>query len=122
MKHTKSDDWCGGVPMDTFSLVIIVVVAGSFLYAGYNIWRTKKNGIETDAFVTRIEERESHDSDGVTYYDDYYVRYQDQEGRTTEATISNPKRKGLAPGARIRIRYLPEKPNSVVYIGLKKDE
>ena len=62
--------------MDTFSLVIIVVVAGSFLYAGYNIWRTKKNGIETDAFVTRIEERESHDSDGVTYYDDYYVRYQ----------------------------------------------
>ena len=122
MKHTKSDDWCGGVPMDTFSLVIIVVVAGSFLYAGYNIWRTKKNGIETDAFVTRIEERESHDSDGVTYYDDYYVRYQDQEGRTIEATISNPKRKGLALGARIRIRYLPEKPNSVVYIGLKNDE
>jgi len=114
----------GGVPMQTdiFSLVIIAVVAGSFLYAGYNIWRTKKNGIETDAFVTRIEERETHDSDGVTYYDDYYVRYQDQEGRTTEATISNPKRKGLAPGARIRIRYLPEKPNSVVYIGLKKDE
>ena len=108
--------------IDTFSLVIIVVVAGSFLYSGYNIWRTKKNGIETDAFVTRIEERESHDSDGVTYYDDYYVRYQDQEGRTIEATISNPKRKGLVLGARIRIRYLPEKPNSVVYIGLKNDE
>lgn len=53
--------------MDAFSLVIIVVVAGSFLYAGYNIWRTKKHGIETDAFVTRIEERESHDSDGTTW-------------------------------------------------------
>ena len=36
--------------IDTFSLVIIVVVGGSFLYAGYSIWRTKKNGIETDAF------------------------------------------------------------------------
>jgi len=28
----------------------------------------------------------------------------------------------LALGVRIRIRYLPEKPNSVVYIGLKNDE
>lgn len=43
--------------IDTFSLVIIVAVGGSFLYAGYSIWRTKKNGIETDAFVTRISDK-----------------------------------------------------------------
>lgn len=108
--------------MEPFSIIIIAVVAGSFLYAGYSIWRIKKNGIETDAFVSRIEERESSDADGVTFYEDYYVRYQDREGRTQEAIISNPKRKGLVLGARIRIRYLPEKPNNVVYIGLKDRE
>ena len=106
--------------MEPFSIIIIAVVAGSFLYAGYTIWQTKKKGIATDAFVSRIEERESSDEDGVSFYEDYYVRYQDQEGRTNEAIISNPKRKGLVLGARIRIRYLPGKPNYAVYIGLKE--
>ncbi len=108
---------------DPFSLIIIAFVAGGFLSAGYHIWQTKRCGIETEAYVTRIEERETYDSDGAAVsYEDCYVCYRDAEGRCVEATVSNPARKGLVPGAWIRIRYLPERPEAVVYVGMKKDE
>ena len=108
--------------LEPFTIIIIVVVGGAFLYSGYNIWKTKRDGIETDAFVTRVEEHNSYDSDGAstTYY--YYVRYQNQEGNTVEGLITNPKsKKGVVVGSRIRILYRPEKPESVVYIGLKQE-
>ncbi len=102
--------------MDPFSLFVVSLVVSSFLWAGYHIRQIRKNGIETEAVVTDIEERQVTDGDGFPMtYEDYHVRYR-LNGRTVRATISNPVR-GLAVGSVILIRYLPEKEDSVIYMG-----
>ena len=98
--------------MNPFAIIVILFVIVAAGYVFYNIQRIKKNGIETDAVITRIEDVGT----GTDTSYDYYVCYMER-GQKIEAKISNPGfGKGLDIGAEIRIRFLPEKPNIVVWI------
>ena len=98
--------------MNPFAIIVILFVIVAAGYVFYNIQRIKKNGIETDAVITRIEDVGT----GTDTSYDYYVCYTER-GQKIEAKISNPGfGKGLEIGAEIRIKFLPEKPNIVVWI------
>ena len=96
--------------------IIIAFIAFGFARTFYRIFRVKRDGIEALGCVSRIEERDSTDPDGIptTYYD-YYVRYQTQDGWNLEAELSNPSNR-LAFGDMIKIKYLPENPYTVVWV------
>ncbi len=99
--------------MDPFAIAILVFIAAAAIYVFYKIWYTKRNGIETEAIITRIEEESNVDAN-ITYH--YFVQYA-KNGKTVEATLSNPGfGKGLVVGARITIKYLEEKPNVAVWV------
>ena len=102
--------------MNAFAIVVIVFVAAVALVVGYRILYTKKNGIEAEATVTRIEEDCQADSDGISTTYNYYVRYTSAEGESHEALITNPGFKKLKVGECIRIKYLPQKPNAAVWL------
>ncbi len=112
--------------------VVGLVVAAAFIY--WIIQTTRRNreiqleGIVTDAVVSRIEEHESTDSDGMTTVTNYYyVTYQLSDGTPAEALLGSGKsidfRFGkntwdadLYVGCRVHIKYLPDKPEYVVRI------
>ena len=90
--------------------ILLIIAGAGFIF--YNIQRVKKNGIETDAVITRIEDVGL----GIDPSYDYYVCYT-ESGQRIEAKLSNPgSGRGLEVGAEIRIKYLPEKPNIAVLI------
>lgn len=95
-------------------IVFIVAVLGIVAFSYCRNHRIKRDGIEAEAFITRIDESDSHDSDGgiITTYT-YYVRYRDQNGTAVDATLVNPKNK-LVIGSRLKIKYMPEKPKVAV--------
>ncbi len=98
--------------------IIIAVVAGGFFVAFYRNHQIKSQGIEADAFITRVEEHESTDSDGIssTTYD-YYVRYTDQGGTMREALLTNTyTHRNLVIGDRLKIKYLPGKEKYAVML------
>lgn len=102
-------------------LYAVIAIAAVAAIAGiiYVIMRNnkiKKNGIETDATVSRIKEVETSNDDGsydVQYT--YYVKYQTQDGETVEAKLSGAPR-FTREGDRVRIKYLPEKPKIVLLV------
>lgn len=104
--------------MDPIGYVIIAVVLGGL---AYNLWRNHQissQGIEADGFITRVEETDSTDSDGMisTSYH-YYVRYTDQGGVMREALLTNTyTQRDLVPGDPVRIKYLPGKENAAVMV------
>lgn len=78
--------------------------------------KVKREGIEADAFVFRIDVDESTDSDGMTTTTrKFFVRYTSQDGKVAEARLANPRR-GLVMGDRIKIKYLPENPKYAVMV------
>ena len=96
--------------------VIVVIIAISFIYSYKRSQKISQNGIEVDAVVSRMEEKETEDADGnrdVTY--DYFVRYQNQAGETMEAKLGNPPR-FIREGDHLRVKYLPEKPKYALMI------
>ena len=98
--------------MNYFAIFAILFIVAGVAYVFYNIHRVKKNGIETDAVITRIEDVGM----GTDTSYDYYVCYTER-GQKIEAKLSNPGfGRGLEVGAEIRIKYLPEKPNIAVWI------
>ena len=102
--------------MNAFAIIVVALMVGCAVFIFYKIWYTKKNGIEANAVVSRIEESTGFDSDGSTTSYDYYVLYTDTEGKQQEAKLSNPGWKGYSVGDRITIKYLPEKPYQAVWI------
>lgn len=97
------------------AVVVIAVIAGFV----YNYRRSKainENGIETDAVLSRIEEKEGQDADGnrtVDYV--YYVKYKNEAGETVEARLGNPPH-FIIEGTPLRVKYLPEKPKYVLMV------
>ena len=89
----------------------------------------RQGGIEAEAEVTRITEEDSYDADGSysgTEYH-YYVTYQAMNGQTVEARLGSGKNvdfrfgkkawdRDLREGSKVRVRYLPEKPEYVVLV------
>jgi len=89
---------------------VAALIVGFVVYSVIRNNKIRKNGVEADAVVSRIEEQVSTDSEGgidVVYT--YYVTYAAQDGRVVEATLNHaPGRTRV--GDRVRIKYLPEKP------------
>ena len=98
--------------MNPLAIAAIVFVVAAAAYVFYKIQYTKKNGIETEAVITRIED----EGIGTDTSFNYYVRYT-MNGQAIEAKLSNPGfGKGLEVDAQIRIKYLPDQPNIVVRV------
>lgn len=96
-----------------------VVVAAILSFVIFMIIRNnkiRKNGIETDAVISRIEESESIDSEGgvdVSYT--HYVTYRTPDGQEVEAVLNHVSRRTYV-GDLVRIKYLPEKPNYALLV------
>lgn len=108
-----------------FEIIFGAVLA---LFAAGGIWafivsrKVKKEGIETEAVVSRIELHEwtagtMEGSPSASVTEEYYVTYTNQEGQRIEAMLSNPDVKDLAAGTKIKIRYLPDRQDYPVFVG-----
>jgi len=104
--------------MSPIGYVVIAVVLGGLAYNFLRNHTIRSQGIEADGFITRVEERDSADSDGdITTSYDYYVRYTDQGRIAREALLTNTyTRKNLVPGDPVKIKYLPGKENAAVMV------
>jgi hypothetical protein len=93
--------------------VVALILVGLFVrYIYRNYWgrilAAKWYGTETDATVSRIERNVLRFRGEEYPVYNCYVCFLRQDGLENEAKLLNPK-KNLAPGSRIRVRYLPEK-------------
>ena len=88
-----------------FGVLVVAFVAASFLWTYFKIIRVKMLGVEANAVVTRLEEHETTDADGIpsTFYE-AYVRYQAQDGRLVNASLRNPGQNQIYPGPGRRSR------------------
>ena len=101
-----------------FEVLIIAFVAVSFLWTFFKIIRVKMLGVEVDAVVTRLEEHETTDSDGMpSEYYEAYVRYQTQDGRTVNTSLANSNM-FIKVGDCVRIKYIPGQEDYPVLAGL----
>ena len=94
--------------MNTIAM-LMVLAFGIYVFRndGWRIIQARRNGIETDARVSRIEEVKKA-ADGADYYMHYYyVCFETKNGLMNEARLLNPKR-SLAAGSTIRVKYLEE--------------
>ena len=108
--------------------LIVALMIGGIIYTTKRNNEIKQSGIETDAVVSRIKENECVDSDGfVTTSYTYYVTYRSMDGQTVEAKLGSGKSvdnrvfgkpwdSDLGEGVKVRIKYLPEKPQYVIRI------
>ena len=99
-----------------FEIIVIIILAA---FAAGGVWafvvtkKTKKEGIETDAVVSRIELHEWSNT-GETWVqndvtEEYYITYTDHNGRTVEAMLSNPGDHTFKVGDRMKIKYMPDR-------------
>jgi len=101
------------------AIAIFIIVIAVISVVSTN--KIKKNGLEADAVVSKIEKeiREViHEDTGMVDTDTnetYYVKYRTENGEEVEAKLINPKM-NLKEGDTLRIKYLPEKPNRALRI------
>ena len=109
-----------------FEILFIIILA---LFAVGGIWafvvskKVKKDGIETEAVVSRIELHEWSGGTGDVWANDsvteeYYITYTNQEGQTVEALLSNPGDHSFKEGDKMRIKYLPDRQEYPVMVKL----
>ena len=107
-----------------FETIFIIVLAA---FAAGGIWafavtkKAKKEGIETDAAVTRVVLHEWNGQTGDmhtqdSYTEEYYVTYTNQEGQSVEAMLTNPGDHTFRQGDKIKIRYLPDRQDYPVLV------
>ena len=109
---------------DVLLVAIPVLLIGSivayYIYKFATNRKMKKDGIETEAVVTRVRTETGSATDNNSTYSIYYVEYTNQAGQKVEAELTNEPAKDVWEGSTITIRYLPDKPNKALYI--KKDK
>ena len=104
---------------------LLIIILAAFVIGG--IWafvvtkKVKKEGIETDAVVTRVELHkwvggigDAWSPDSVT--EEYYITYTNQEGQNVEAMLTNPGNHTFKKGDKIKIKYLPDKQDYPVLV------
>ena len=102
--------------------VILVLAFAAYIYKNYwgRILKTRRDGIETEALVSRVEE-EDRISSGTPYrIRNCYAIFRTEDGLENEVRLLNPK-KSLAKGSIIRIRCLPGRVSYAVLTGIVKD-
>ena len=105
------------------AFLVGIIVIGFIIWAIVSMKRDEdisKNGIETEAVVSRVEEHSSINEDKKSdnykekeYTYTYYVKYQNQKGETIEAKLG-PQPHTLQQGNRIRIKYSMKNPSYVL--------
>ena len=101
-----------------FEVLIIAFIAASFLWTFFKIIRVKMLGVEVNALVTRLEEHETTDADGIpNEYYEAYIRYQTQDGRTVNTSLANSNT-FLNVGDWVRIKYIPGQEEYPVLAGI----
>lgn len=107
--------------MNTIAMIMVLAFgAYIFMNDGWRMIQAKRNGIETDARVSRIVE-DKKTANGADYYRHYYyVTFQTDDDRQNEARLINPKRM-LVTGSTVRIKYLPEKNDYAVLTKVKEN-
>ena len=101
----------------TMIAMLMILLFAAYIFKNY--WwlliKAKRHGIETNAYVSRIEEV-TRTSKGAEYPRRFfYVIYHRQDGLQTEARLLNPKRP-FSIGDKIRISYLEDKTDCAVQI------
>ena len=95
---------------------VAALIIGFIVYTLIRNNKIRKNGVETDAVITRIEEQESIDSEGgVDYTYTHYVTYHAPDGQSVEAKLDHAPW-GARVGDTLRIKYLPEKPKFAIIV------
>lgn len=95
---------------------VAALIIGFIVYTLIRNNKIRKNGVETDAVITRIEEQESIDSEGgVDYTYTHYVTYHAPDGQSVEAKLDHAPW-GARVGDAVRIKYLPEKPKFAIIV------
>lgn len=100
--------------------IIVVVVLSLLIYSIITNNKIKKNGIEAKGEISRIDvlNTQNVNEDGSVDVDTtktYFVKYKNQDGEEIEARLNNPSFI-QKQGDIIKIKYLPEKPYTVVRI------
>ena len=95
---------------------VVALIIGFVIYTVIRNGKIRKNGVEADAVVSRIEEEQTVSSeDGVDYTYTHYVTYRNPQGETVEAKLDHaPGRTRV--GDTVKIKYLPEKPHFAVLV------
>ena len=92
-----------------FMWIVGIIVIGVFLFqASRLLTKAKKidrEGIETDAMVSRVEE--IFDSDNLSSTYTTYVEFRDEEGSFCECPMTLSSDVTYEVGDHVRIRYLP---------------
>ncbi len=89
-------------------LIIIAAVVIFVLRAARVLLKARKidrEGIETDAVVSRVEEEWDPDTASSTYMT--YVRYRDENGEYRESPMALTSSPSYEEGERVRIRFVP---------------
>lgn len=89
-------------------LIIITAVVIFVLRAARVLLKARKidrEGIETDAVVSRVEEQWDPDTASSTYMT--YVRYRDENGEYRESPMALTSSPSYEEGKRVRIRFVP---------------
>ena len=89
--------------------IIGIIVVGIFVVQAARVLRKAKkidrDGIETDAVVSRVEELWDPDTASSTYT--IYVKYYDENGKYWESAMALSSEISYDTGERVRIRFLP---------------
>ena len=92
-----------------FNLILGIAFVGVFLYQAIRILkkadRIDKEGVETSAVVSRIEE--TYDPETTSSSWTTYVQYRDRDGTLKESPVSAPEDVQYEAGQQLRIRYMP---------------
>lgn len=93
---------------------VVALIIGVAVYSFIRNNKIRKNGVEAEAVVSRIEEETTSSSEGGTdFRETYYVTYTSPDGQTVEAKLDHaPGRTRV--GDTVKIKYLPEKPHFAI--------
>ena len=95
---------------------VAALIIGFVIYTVIRNSKIRKNGVEVDAVVSRIEEEQTVSSeDGVDYTYTHYVTYRNPQGETVEAKLDHaPGRTQV--GDTVRKKNQPKKPHFAVLV------
>ena len=95
---------------------VAALIIGFVIYTVIRNGKIRKNGVEADAVISRIEEERTTSSEGgADFTEIYYVTYVDQQGKSVEARLNSAPGR-TREGDRVRIKYLPEKPHFAILV------
>jgi len=102
---------------ETIFIILLAAFAAGGIWAFVVSKKVKKEGIETDAVVSRVELREWGDLEAHnSITEEYYITYRNQDGQDVEAMLTNPGNHTFKEGDTIKVKYLPDRQDYPVMV------